>query len=99
MPRTSADVEKGTIGTNRDQPPVVIGMKEAEGGFFVPNAVTLDVARIGPAAMFGDLLHWHRTGCSSWKARPHHARSSALCEGHSLEAHHFVDHVTDATRQ
>jgi hypothetical protein len=51
MRRASTDVQKGTVGTSRDQPPVVIGIKEAESGFFVPNPVTLELARIGDAAL------------------------------------------------
>jgi hypothetical protein len=63
---TSTNVEKGAIRTGCDQPPVVIHIKEADGGLLVPNTVTLDVARIVAAAQtFDELLHWYHTGFGS----------------------------------
>ena len=56
--RAATDVEKGTVGTSRDQPPVVIGIKEAESRFLVPNTVTLELTWIEDSAWtFGVLLH------------------------------------------
>ena len=58
MRSPAADVEKRAVRASRDQPTVVISIKDAETRLFFPNAVTLDLAWIGgEASGFANFLH------------------------------------------
>ena len=73
MRRTGADVERGTIGTSREKPTVVIGIKGGE-SVLVPHAAMLDLARIGDDVPACGRLRYH-TALSLRKANSTMRRS------------------------
>ena len=42
----SANIEQRAVRTSCNQSPVIIGIHEAESGFFIPDAISLDLAGI-----------------------------------------------------
>jgi hypothetical protein len=105
MRGAAANVEKRAIGTRRDQPPVVLGIEEAEGRLFLPNAIALELPWIGDAApTFSGLFNGHHTAFGLLKTRNTIVQKaligdfpSAFRGDQSLEAHDLT--IMSATRR